>query len=122
MYSSLSTNGPVKWNHNQESTLFQHASPFEPAYDGRSTATLAERMRELYLQFLWLPEVRVFFPPSSSARRAKATPTNNPPFSKNDFGQLTQRRPVHDAAGPIRPHGTGARQAAALCIIIIIAG
>ncbi|KAH9000602.1 hypothetical protein EDB86DRAFT_3135249 [Lactarius hatsudake] len=56
MYASLSTSGPVKWNHNQESTLFQHASPFEPAYDGRSTATLSERTRELYLQFLWLPE------------------------------------------------------------------
>ena len=61
MYSSLSTNGPVKWNHNQETTFFQHASPFEPAYDGRSTTTLAERTRELYLQYLWLPEVRVFF-------------------------------------------------------------
>jgi hypothetical protein len=57
MYSSLSTNGPVKWNHNQESTLFQHASPFDPAYDGRSTETLTDRTRELYLQFLWLPEV-----------------------------------------------------------------
>ncbi|KAH9169527.1 hypothetical protein EDB89DRAFT_2072928 [Lactarius sanguifluus] len=56
MYASLSTSGPVKWNHNQESTLFQHASPFEPAYDGRSTVTLSERTRELYLQFLWLPE------------------------------------------------------------------
>lgn len=56
MFSSLSTGGPVKWNPNQESALFQHASPFEPAYDGRSTATLGERTRELYLQFLWLPE------------------------------------------------------------------
>lgn len=64
MYSSLSTSGPVKWNHNQESTLFQHASPFDPAYDGRSTVTLAERTRELYLQFLWLPEVRVFCLPA----------------------------------------------------------
>ena len=69
MYTSLLTSGPVKWNHNQESTLLQHASPFEPAYDGRSTVTLAERTRELYLQFLWLPEVRVFFslPPPARA-------------------------------------------------------
>ncbi|KAH9990224.1 hypothetical protein BJV74DRAFT_444881 [Russula compacta] len=49
--------GPVKWNHNQESSLFQNVSPFSPAYDGRSTTTtLSERIRELYLQFLWLPE------------------------------------------------------------------
>lgn len=58
MYLSLSSSGPVKWNHNQETSLFQDASPFSPAYDGRSTVTLNERMRELYLQFLWLPEVR----------------------------------------------------------------
>jgi hypothetical protein len=59
MYLSLSSSGPVKWNHNQESSLFQDVSPFSPAYDGRSTVTLCERIRELYLQFLWLPEVRV---------------------------------------------------------------
>ena len=59
MYSSLSSSGPVKWNHNQESSLLQDVSPFSPAYDGRSTtATVNERIRELYLQFLWLPEVR----------------------------------------------------------------
>ena len=71
MYSSLSTSGPVKWNQNQESTLFQHPSPFDPAYDGRSTATLAERTRELYLQFLWLPEVRVFCLPARASHLAK---------------------------------------------------
>ena len=59
MYLSLSSNGPVKWNHNQEASLLQDVSPFSPAYDGRSTVTLGERTRELYLQFLWLPEVRV---------------------------------------------------------------
>jgi hypothetical protein len=59
MYSSLSSSGPVKWHHNQETSLFQDVSPFSPAYDGRSTATLGEKVRELYLQFLWLPEVRV---------------------------------------------------------------
>ena len=62
MYLSLSSSGPVKWNHNQESSLLQDVSPFSPAYDGRSTVTLNERIRELYLQFLWLPEVRVLFP------------------------------------------------------------
>ena len=62
MYSSLSSSGPIKWNHNQESSLLQDVSPFSPAYDGRSTttATLNERTRELYLQFLWLPEVRTY--------------------------------------------------------------
>lgn len=62
MYSSLSSSGPVKWNHNQESSLSQDVSPFSPSYDGRSTVTLSERMRELYLQFLWLPEVRACVP------------------------------------------------------------
>lgn len=57
MYPSLSSSGPIKWNHNQESSLFQDVSPFSPEYDGRSTTTLSERIRELYLQFLWLPEV-----------------------------------------------------------------
>ena len=108
MYSSLSTSGPIKWNHNQESTLFQHASPFEPAYDGRSTATLAERARELYMQFLWLPEVRVFFSP----------PTTFRPTRTYYFTYRNERRPVHDAARPIRPHDTTARPAAAFCIII----
>jgi hypothetical protein len=63
-YSSLSSSsGPVKWNHNQESSLLQDVSPFSPVYDGRSTTvTLNERIRELYLQFLWLPEVRVTIP------------------------------------------------------------
>ena len=61
MYLSLSSSGPVKWNHNQETSLFQDVSPFSPAYDGRSTATLGEKVRELYLQFLWLPEVRVCY-------------------------------------------------------------
>ncbi|KAI0252779.1 hypothetical protein BJV78DRAFT_1281372 [Lactifluus subvellereus] len=56
MYSSLLPSGPVKWNHNQETTLSQDVSPFSPAYDGRSTVILGERIRELYLQFLWLPE------------------------------------------------------------------
>lgn len=58
MYLSLSPSGPIKWNHNQESSLIQDVSPFSPEYDGRSTATLSEKLRELYLQFLWLPEVR----------------------------------------------------------------
>ena len=57
MYLSLSSSGPIKWNHNQESSLFQDVSPFSPEYDGRSTTTPSERIRELYLQFLWLPEV-----------------------------------------------------------------
>jgi hypothetical protein len=57
MYLSLASSGPIKWNHNQESSLFQDVSPFSPEYDGRSTTTLSERIRELYLQFLWLPEV-----------------------------------------------------------------
>ena len=62
MYLSLSSGGPVKWNHNQEPSLLKDVSPFSPVYDGRSTVTLNERIRELYLQFLWLPEVRVPFP------------------------------------------------------------
>ncbi len=62
MYLSLSSSGPVKWNHNQESSLLQDVSPFSPAYDGRAMMTLDERIRELYLQFLWLPEVRVVLP------------------------------------------------------------
>ena len=57
MYLSLASSGPIKWNHNQESSFFQDVSPFSPEYDGRSTTTLSERIRELYLQFLWLPEV-----------------------------------------------------------------
>jgi hypothetical protein len=59
MYLSLSPSGPIKWNQNQETSLSQDVSPFSPAYDGRSTVTLGERIRELYLQFLWLPEVRI---------------------------------------------------------------
>jgi hypothetical protein len=59
MYFSLSPGGPVRWNHNQESSLFQDISPFSPVHDGRSTTTLGERLRELYLQTLWLPEVRI---------------------------------------------------------------
>src|SRR6266853_801836 len=64
MYLSLSSSGPVKWNHNQESSLFQDVSPFSPEYNGRSTTTLSERIRELYLQFLWLPEVRMIRHPA----------------------------------------------------------
>ncbi|KAI0267328.1 hypothetical protein BC834DRAFT_968845 [Gloeopeniophorella convolvens] len=56
MHFTLAASGPVKWNNNQESTLTQDVSPFSPSYDGRPASTLAERVRELYLQCLWLPE------------------------------------------------------------------
>ena len=99
MYLSLSSSGPVKWNHNQESSLLQDVSPFSPLYDGgRSTVTLNERTRELYLQFLWLPEVRVLFPFHFFAR------TRPPPF----FFQL---RLVGDAIESIREYGSAAREA-----------
>ena len=95
MYSSLSSSGPVKWNHNQESSLSQDVSPFSPSYDGRSTVTLSERMRELYLQFLWLPEVRACVP----LRLFFFSVLSNMPFS------------VYYAVESICQHGSTAREA-----------
>ncbi|KAI0046316.1 hypothetical protein FA95DRAFT_1560179 [Auriscalpium vulgare] len=48
---NLPLTGPVKWNHNQEAALVQGQSPFS-----HSAASLSDQARELYLQYLWLPE------------------------------------------------------------------
>src|SRR5712671_3426875 len=99
MYLSLSPSGPIKWNHNQESSIVQDVSPFSPAYDGRSTTTLSERTRELYLQFLWLPEVRSF-------SLWLAFPTV---FLSFLFSATLQK--VHHAVEPIRSYGATAGKA-----------
>ena len=99
MYLSLSSSGPVKWSHNQESSLLQDVSPFSPAYDGRSTVTLTERIRELYLQFLWLPEVRVPFPSFA------------PFFSPLELIHFNRFRLVRYAIESTREYGSAAREA-----------
>ncbi|KAI9513546.1 hypothetical protein F5148DRAFT_12471 [Russula earlei] len=91
MYLSLSSSGPIEWNHNQESSLIQDVSPFSPAYDGRSTTTLRERMRELYLQFLWLPES--VMPLNQFVRMARSLARHSAPASSAD----DEAHPLHAA-------------------------
>ena len=98
MYLSLSSSGPVKWHHNQETSLFQDVSPFSPAYDGRSTATLGEKVRELYLQFLWLPEVRVCYR-SVCPFRSQTCPFQSV-MPLNQFVNMAQMLARHSAAAP----------------------
>ena len=96
MYTTLSPSGPIKWNHNQESSLIQDVSPFSPEYDGRSTTTLSEKIRELYLQFLWLPEVRhVMRRPALHSAHTQTFPFPEPePIAQ-----------VHHATESIRSYG-----------------
>lgn len=109
MYLSLSSSGPVQWNHNQESSLLQDVSPFSPAYDGRSTVTLNERMRELYLQFLWLPEVRVPLPSFAPFFFLVSIPAR----TTRNFVQPTDRPwLVRYAIESIREHGSAAAREA----------
>lgn len=110
MYLSLSSSGPVQWNHNQESSLLQDVSPFSPAYDGRSTVTLNERIRELYLQFLWLPEVRVPLP--SFAPPLFFFWSQFPLEQHEPFSQPTKPRLVRYAIETIREHGSAAAREA----------
>ncbi|KAI0060527.1 hypothetical protein BV25DRAFT_939369 [Artomyces pyxidatus] len=56
LHYSLSSSGPIKWNSNQEASLLQELTPFSPNFDSRSVTSLCEQAREIYLQFLWLPE------------------------------------------------------------------
>ncbi|KZV66063.1 hypothetical protein PENSPDRAFT_756001 [Peniophora sp. CONT] len=57
LFYSLSNEAPVKWNVNQENTLLRDSAQFSRLFDASLTAaSLTERVRGAYVQYLWLPE------------------------------------------------------------------
>jgi hypothetical protein len=56
---SLPSDVPVKWNANQEATILQDSSRVSLLFDAALSATgFNQRVRAVYQQYLWLPEVR----------------------------------------------------------------
>ncbi|TFY80051.1 hypothetical protein EWM64_g3957 [Hericium alpestre] len=54
MHYKLATTGHIKWNENQEKSISISSTLFHPS---QPYASLDERVRLIYLQFLYLPEV-----------------------------------------------------------------
>lgn len=58
MLYALPTTGPINWSSNQRKSIVDHPNMLvSGVFQTASASTLADQVRQRYLQFLWLPDV-----------------------------------------------------------------